>query len=259
MKVKIVGIVNINEDSFYAPSRAQNLEAVSYAHKLLEQGADLIDVGAESTRPFSDFISLEEEKKRLSPLFPHFKTIPFSIDTRKPEIAQIALDHGASMINDVSGLSDAMLRVVKPYDAKLVLMHHIATPKTMQTTPHYPEGVMTHILQFFYAHLQRIEAFGINLDRIILDPGIGFGKTLEDNLTVINQLEHLKVFGLPLYLGISRKSFMKKILVKETSELLSSTLCLNTIGITKGVSYLRVHDVQQHVDLKKVVGVLNQS
>lgn len=249
---KIMGILNATPDSYFATSRRQNIEAaLDYAKKLEAQGADLLDIGGESTRPGHTPVPAEEELNRVIPLIKSLKQhlqIPLSIDTSKPEVALAALEAGANLLNDVSGFSSPKMReIAASYNVDVCAMHALPIPE-------YPNGVIPALLRWFELTVEQLIKSGVSENKIILDPGIGFGKTVDDNLEILYHLPQLKNFGFPLLLGISRKSFMGKILNLPTAELLPATLAINTLAIEAGIDYIRVHDVKEH---KEAILLLN--
>lgn len=255
---KLMGIVNVTPDSFYPGCRTLGVkEALARIHALVEAGADWLDIGAESTRPGAMQISQEQELLRISPLLEQLRchpTIPFSIDTRKGKVASYAIECGAAMINDVGGFADeGMQAAAAASNALLCVMHMQATPATMQTNPHYPEGIINHLLSWFTQRIELLQRLGIARERIVLDPGIGFGKTIDDNLEILHNLHKLRGLGFPLLLGLSRKSFMQKILQKSSEDILPATLAMNSIALLAGTAFLRVHDVAEH---RQVIDIL---
>lgn len=253
----LMGILNVTPDSFYDGGKYAAVDrAVEKALSMMQEGADIVDVGAESTRPNADPVSEQEEINRLSFLLRelHRLSIPFSIDTYKVNVAKLAVDFGAYMINDVSGLqSYKMIDLVKASQVKACVMHMQKNPKNMQDEPFYPNGVISDLLDFFKNRLTLFEKKGINLQQIILDPGIGFGKTVSDNILLLKQLHSFKNLGCDLLVGLSRKSFMGKILQKKAKDLLPATIAMNTIALTGGADIIRVHDVAEHKDLIDVI------
>lgn len=254
---KLMGIVNVTPDSFYPGSRTPGLEgSLRRIHSLVAAGADWLDIGAESTRPGAGQIPEEEELLRLRPLLEELRrhpTIPFSIDTRKGAVAAYAVECGAAMINDVEGFADEAMQAAAASCAAahtlLCVMHMQADPATMQANPHYPEGIISHLLSWFTQRIELLQRRGIAKERIVLDPGIGFGKTVDDNLEILHNLHKLRGLGFPLLLGLSRKSFMQKILQKSSEDLLPATLAMNSIALLAGTAFLRVHDVAEHRQL----------
>lgn len=262
-----MGILNCTPDSFYDGGNYvdKNNEIdfgklFSRALAIESEGATLLDIGAESTRPGSRRVSLEEEKARISPLLAFLKnrlTIALSIETAKPEVARLALDAGASLINDSNCCSDPKMRaLVKASGVKVCLMHMQGSPETMQRAPSYPKGVVPELLDWFEKKIEQLTDEGIGLDQIVVDPGIGFGKSVEDNISILKNLSLFERFGAPVLIGLSRKSFMQKILGKTASDLLSTTLALNTMCLLSGASIIRVHDVKEHRDVLDMLQVI---
>lgn len=251
-RTQLMAILNCTPDSFFDGGRYDTYEnALAHGEKLIEEGADILDIGGESTRPGAAEISAEEEIKRVLPLVEHFAPkIKVSIDTSKPEVAIHALKAGAGFINDVTGLNDPlMVKAAIDYDVDVCVMHMQGTPRTMQANPSYPKGVVTEIMEWFKMRVDVLLKAGIKPERLTLDPGIGFGKTAEDNVRILRNLPIFQSLGFPLLIGLSRKSFMSKILKKTGIKLLSTTLAMNTICISEGVSIIRVHDVKEHRDI----------
>jgi dihydropteroate synthase len=257
---QIMGIVNVTPDSFFDGGKHFSTEqAVEHGIKLYEEGADILDIGGESTRPSSLRVSEEEELRRVIPVIEQLRTqvpITLSIDTMKTNVAAAAIAAGATLINDVTGFRDPAMREVAASapDVRLCVMHMQGTPETMQMHPHYPEGVVNAILAWFEGRIEELLQVGIREENIILDPGIGFGKTAEQNLEIIAHLSTFKALGFPVLLGVSRKSFLQKILKKSATESLSSTLAVNTIGVLSQVDIIRVHDVREHREMIDLVG-----
>lgn len=251
-KTRVMGILNVTPDSCFDCGRYSPLDkAIARAWEIYEEGADLIDIGAESTRPGAAPVSLDEELARLLPVLEAFDEkypLPISIDTRKWEVAAAALAFGIAMINDVTGFSDPRMReVAASCAADLCLMHMQGTPATMQLSPVYSEGVVDHLLSWFERQVELLIKAGVAKERIYLDPGIGFGKTVGDNLKILQELPRFKALGFPLLLGLSRKSFLGKLTNKiGYGPLLPETLAMNTVACLGGVAVLRVHDVAEH-------------
>lgn len=249
-----MGVLNVTPDSFFAGSRFLNVEdAVHRGIKIFEEGADIIDVGGESTRPSSDPVDETEEIRRVVPVIQTLSQkvpIKISIDTMKPKVAMAAIEAGAGMINDVSGFRDPEMRKAAAMTGvEICVMHMLGNPKSMQQNPVYPEGIIEHLLRYFDAQISLLVKEGVKKNQIIIDPGIGFGKTVADNLEIIHNLRRLKDIGFPLLLGASRKSFMSRLLNKPADDLLAATIATNTLGILAGVDLLRVHDVREHRDV----------
>lgn len=266
---KVMGILNVTPDSFYAASRQQELQqAITYAINLAEAGADVIDVGGESTRPGAEPVSVDEEMNRTLPVIdalhkmPLFcdRGIPLSIDTMKPEVAEAALNAGASWINDVSGFNDSRMRqLAAERQVKICVMHMPGTPRTMQQNIHYPRGVITDLLEWFDRRIELLLHDGVKSENIIIDPGIGFGKTVADNVEILQNLPKFKAMGFPLLLGVSRKSLIGALIGGQPHERLAASLTLNIVAMQVGVDYVRVHDVKEHKDALIMLNILNSS
>jgi dihydropteroate synthase len=244
-----MGIINITPDSFYGGSRTLDAEqAVARGLELESQGADILDIGGESSRPGSDPVPTAEELRRVVPVISGLRRQSnnfLSVDTNKREVAQAAVEAGADIVNDISALRfDAgLLAWIASSGAAVVLMHMLGTPKTMQVEPCY-EDVLAEVRSFLAARKAAAEAAGLEADRIILDPGIGFGKRPEDNLTLLNRLSDLAGLGCPLLVGPSRKSFLSAILDLPAEERLEGTLAAAVLCVVRGAHILRVHDVE---------------
>jgi dihydropteroate synthase len=244
----VMGVVNVTPDSFSDGGRFLDPDAaVSHGLELVRQGADLLDVGGESSRPGSAPIPLDEELLRVLPVVRGLAAatgVPISIDTTKAEVADQALHAGAHAVNDVSALSDeGMAEVVRRRQAGLVLMHALWPPATMQVNPQY-EDVVREVAEFLEARLQRAIDLGIAGSQVALDPGIGFGKTLEHNLLLLGNLRRLNRAGRPVLLGVSRKGFLGKLLGREVGERLAGSLACACVAMADGsAQILRVHDV----------------
>ena len=242
----LMGIVNVTPDSFSGDGIYPGT-AAEYAEKLAAEGADIIDVGGESSRPGAKRIPLSEELARVIPavraIVKKIKT-PVSIDTYKPEVARQALDNGAAMINDITALQDkAMAKVINRYKAAVVLMHMRGSPATMQKDPSYGSLIDEIIACLAGARSRALDA-GINEEKIIIDPGIGFGKTLEHNLEILKRLKEFKALGRPILAGVSRKAFIGKILDAGPQERISGTIASCVMAAQNGANILRVHDVK---------------
>jgi dihydropteroate synthase len=254
MDKKILGVVNITPDSFSDGGQFFSVDkALAHAEQLIKDGADALDIGAESSRPGADSVSVEEEIRRLKPFLTyytkHFDT-PLSLDTYKSEVAALGLEHNVWMINDITGLTGdkAMLDTVSKSDAVLCLMHMQKRPDTMQDAPEYYD-VVTEVYDFLKA--QTLKAKDAGVHTVVVDPGIGFGKTLEHNLSLLRDLDRFCDLG-PVLIGTSRKSFIGAITGEAVSERLEGTLASNLWAYQKGASLFRVHDV---VSFKKALQV----
>ncbi|HMK15136.1 MAG TPA: dihydropteroate synthase [Burkholderiales bacterium] len=242
----IMGIVNVTPDSFSDGGLHATTEAaVAHGLRLIEDGADILDVGGESTRPGSLPVPLDEELKRVLPVLEGLKhvNVPLSADTQKPEVMREALRAGASMINDVNALSAAgALQAVAKSDAAICLMHKQGEPLTMQVNPQYHD-VVAQIKAFLVSRVEAALAAGIARERIVIDPGFGFGKTVEHNLALLRNLEQFRELGVPLLVGLSRKSALGKIASRPTGERVYSSMAAALIAVMKGAKIVRVHDV----------------
>lgn len=249
-RTHLMGIMNITPDSFsdggvYFDGKVDIDKVIADALKMEKSGADFIDVGGESTRPGSEKISVDEELERVIPVVSELskKTeLPISIDTYKHEIAEEALKTGAVIVNDISAFNfdEKMPEITARFNASCVLMHIKGTPKNMQQNPEY-NNVVEEIYEYLENSIKKAEEAGIK--QIIIDVGIGFGKTLEHNLTLLKNLSRFKQLGYPILLGVSRKSFIDKIYPTPMHERLDGTIAANTVGILNGANIIRVHDV----------------
>jgi len=253
----VMGIVNVTLDSFSDGGKCLDpREAVEHALRMAADGADIIDIGGESTRPGAEPIDADEEMTRVLPVIWKLESdsdCAISIDTYKPEVAEAALEAGAEIVNDIGGLRDpAMAAVAARAGAGLVIMHMRGDPGTMQASPHY-DNVTSEIREFFRQSFARAITSGMTPEQIALDPGIGFGKTLEHNLTLIKHSAALRIEDRPLVLGASRKSFLAKLTgAGEIRERLGPTLAVNTLARSFGVNIFRVHDVLENVRALKI-------
>lgn len=249
MATRIMGIINVTPDSFSDGGQCFGVEnAVAQADVLVAAGADLLDVGGESTRPFALPVSEEEEIQRVVPAIRAIRrkySLPLSIDTTKAEVARQALLAGGDMINDISALrhDPAMIDVVRATDVPVVIMHMQGTPQDMQVEPRY-QDVVGEILDFFRERLGWLRGRGVDCRRIILDPGIGFGKTLTHNLILLKNLSAFSVLGQPILLGHSRKRFLGEITGRKVAaERDLATAVVSALAVEQGVAIVRVHDV----------------
>ncbi|MCM8789827.1 MAG: dihydropteroate synthase [Candidatus Omnitrophica bacterium] len=267
-KSSIMGILNLTPDSFSGDgwfkthSKGFSAEAlVDFAQKMVEDGADIIDVGGESTRPGARPVSIKEELSRTIPVIKVLTKkvkVPISIDTFKPEVAKQALDNGVNIVNDISGLKNPkMCRVIAKYKAGAVMMHMKGNPQTMQTNPQYA-NLIDEISAYLQAGLFRAQDYGIDIEKLIIDPGLGFGKTFEHNLEILNNLGDFKVLGRPILVGPSRKSFIGKILGKLPKERLPGTISACVLAVKNGASIVRVHDIKEVSEALKVSDAINK-
>ena len=253
----LMGVLNVTPDSFSDGGFFYDKEkAIAHGLRMVEEGADIIDIGGESTRPGSKPLELKEELRRVLPVIESLSKevdVPISIDTYKSTVAQRAIGAGAEIINDISGLhfDPDLAQIAAKEDAPLVLMHIRGTPETMQKDVHY-DSLFSEILQYLKDSIQRAESAGLDPRQIIIDPGIGFGKTIQDNLLIIKNLFEFRILGKPILLGTSRKSFIGKILNTEAGDRLEGTLSSIAIGVLNGAHIIRSHDVLQ---AKKAIAV----
>lgn len=260
----IMGIVNVTPDSFSDGGQFLDPEkALAHAMDLAEQGADIVDLGAESTRPGAAPVDVEVELKRIVPLVASLAkrvAIPISVDTMKARVAQAAIDAGASIVNDVSALrfDPEMASIVARMEAGLVLMHMQGMPETMQQAPQY-EDVATEVRAFFKERLIAAEQAGISKIQIALDPGIGFGKLQEHNVELLNRLSVFSALNRPILVGLSRKAFLGKILDRPVQERMWGTAAAVALAVDRGAAILRVHDVAEMLDVVKVAAALKAS
>ncbi len=256
----VMGIVNLTPDSFSGDGLAANLDlAVEQARKQIDAGADLLDIGAESSRPGAAPTSLAEERRRLMPVLEALGDcgIPISVDTYKPEVMREALAHGASMINDIYALRmPGALDAVARSDCAICLMHMQGDPLGMQDGPAYTNVVST-VRAFLEARVAVAAAAGIAKDRLILDPGFGFGKTLEHNLELLRHFAQLSIAGLPLLAGISRKSMLGAITSRPVDRRLAASVAAAVLAVQRGANIVRVHDVEETHDALAVWAALD--
>jgi len=263
-KTYIMGILNITPDSFSDGGLFFNKSvAIKRALQMVEDGADIIDIGGESTRPGSEIVPVEEELRRTAPVIAAIAkeiTIPISIDTYKAEVAQRALDAGASIVNDISGLrfDPKMTKVVSEYKVPVVVMHIRGKPKDMQINPVY-EALIPEIMDYLRGSIRFALDAGIQDDMIVIDPGIGFGKTFEQNLTIIHDLQEFTSLEKPVLIGSSRKAFIGKILGDASpGERFEGTAAAVAISILNGANIIRVHDVKEMVKVAKVADAIKR-
>jgi dihydropteroate synthase len=248
-----MGVVNVTPDSFSDGGRFEDAEAaLAHAVRLIEEGADILDVGGESTRPGAAAVPVEEELRRVLPVVRQLRDVPVSVDTRRPEVMRAALDQGASMINDVEALAaPGATDVVASSECAVCLMHKKGDPATMQRDPHY-DDVVVEVLTFLENRMKAAVEAGIARDRIVLDPGFGFGKTLQHNMTLLRNLERFKSLGAPILAGWSRKSSLGKITGRPVEERLPASLAMALLSLQHGATILRVHDVKETKDVVEV-------
>ncbi len=248
-KVVVMGVLNLTPDSFYDGGRyTREAQALRRVEEMIGEGADIIDVGGESVRPGAEPINLDEELSRVIPVIEKIRRsfpITISIDTYKAEVARQAIEKGAEMVNDISGLRfDPDLRkIVAGYEVPLILMHIKGTPKNMQDNPRY-HSLMEEIISYLRKSIKLAEESGVDPARIIVDPGIGFGKTTAHNLEILRRLEELKSLGKPILVGLSRKSFIGNVLGLPQEERLEGGLAATSMAVSGGARIVRTHDVK---------------
>jgi len=250
-KVEIMGIINANDDSFFQKSRFKDSSAILKIEQMIEEGASIIDIGGVSSRPGSLHVSADEELSRIKPIVDAlyaqkvYENTVLSIDSYEPNVISYVLERGFKIVNDITGLAnDEVCKLCASYNAKAVIMHMQGKPEDMQRDPVY-ENVLYHVEDFFKERIEKAQNFGIK--ELILDVGIGFGKTLEHNIQLIKNLEHFLYLGYPLLVGASRKSMIDKISPSVTEQRLGGTLALHLKAVDNGASILRVHDVYEHI------------
>lgn len=256
----IMGILNVTPDSFFSESRTPDEEHIAQRVKqMMNDGADMIDIGGYSSRPGADDVSTEEEMNRLRRglriIRKFYPDVPVSVDTFRADVARMCIEEeGADIINDISGgmMDRQMFRTVAQLHVPYIMMHMQGTPDSMQLAPHY-DNLRQEVMLYFAERIDRLCQMGAK--DIIVDPGFGFGKTMEHNYELMAHLEDFHVFGLPLLVGISRKSMIYKLLGGTPQTSLNGTTVLNTIALTKGAHILRVHDVKEAVETKRIVGM----
>ena len=255
----VMGILNITPDSFSDGGKYLDFsDALKRAHAMIEEGVDIIDIGGESTRPGSDPVSIDEELKRIIPIIEALKrdsNIAISVDTYKPAVMKEVIDMDVAMINDVYALTQpGAIDVIKKSKVGICLMHMQGTPKTMQINPTY-KNVVSEVQSFLKGRAEMLISEGIDQSRIILDPGFGFGKTFEHNIEMLKKLESFQSLKFPLLVGLSRKSFIRKILNGEHDDHLSGSISAAIFSVLKGAKILRVHDVKETLSALKIINL----
>ncbi len=247
-----MGVINANSDSFYSGSRFQGDRAIKMIEKMVEDGAKIIDIGAVSSRPASDTVPEDEELARVKDILEQirerklYEIVDFSIDSYSPKVVKEALDSGFKYINDIfGGRDERLLKLAVKYRAKYIIMHMKGEPKSMQNNPTY-QNVVVEVEDFFKKQIEKALNIGVKRDDIILDIGIGFGKTLQHNLELLRSLENFKKFNLELLVGASRKSMIDMIIPTPIEERLSGTLAIHLKALERGASIIRCHDVKEH-------------
>ena len=249
---KIMGVINANDDSFYAGSRFVAEDALVRIEQMIIEGAEIIDIGAVSSRPGAAVVVEREELERIKPICDAIRSsklyekVAFSIDSTTPSVVETALQSGFVMINDITGARDSrIIALALKYNVSLCIMHMQGDPQTMQDNPQY-EDVMVEVSHFFEDRIAECEALGLDRESIILDVGIGFGKSLEDNITLLKNLSHFRKFGCDLLVGASRKSMIDHIIPTPVEERLPGTLAIHLQAVTQGAHIIRCHDVKAH-------------
>jgi dihydropteroate synthase len=256
----VMGIVNVTPDSFSDGGLHVSIDAaLAHAHRLIAEGADMLDIGGESTRPGAAPVSLAEELARVIPLIEALRgvAIPISIDTYKPEVMAAAIRAGASMVNDINALQDpAALAVVAAHNVAVCLMHKQGEVQTMQAAPRY-SNVVDEVREFLRARVEACEAAGIESDRLVIDPGFGFGKSVAHNFSMLSNLSEFAEIGVPVLAGLSRKSMLGEVTGQPVEQRLSASVAAALIAVQRGAELLRVHDVRATVDALKIWSAVN--
>lgn len=259
---RVMGIVNVTPDSFSDGGKFNTThKAVAHAMELVEQGADILDIGGESTRPGATPVPLDEELNRVIPVIKALAQagVPLSIDTYKPEVMRAAIDAGVDIVNDVCALqAPNALEIVAASKVGVCLMHMQGRPQTMQADPQY-QDVVAEVCEFLSSRLKAAEQAGIARERIVLDPGFGFGKRTAHNLTLLNHLSSLQSLGLPLLIGLSRKSVLGHVVGSAVDERIHASIAASVVSVMKGANIVRVHDVKPTVDALKIVSAVMQN
>ena len=257
---KVMGILNVTPNSFYDGGKHKEINSIIHqVDKMLSEGADFIDIGAYSSKPSAEFVSEEEEIKRLvhiiKELVETFPTIILSVDTFRANVAKASVEKGVAMVNDISAglLDEKMFETIANLKVPYIMMHMRGNPQTMQSLTQY-DDIVKEMIFYFSERIQKARSFGIS--DIIIDPGFGFAKTLEQNYEVLHKMELFSMLELPLLAGISRKSMIYKVLESSPQEALNGTSVLNAIALQKGAKILRVHDVKEAVECIKLVSKL---
>jgi dihydropteroate synthase len=260
----VMGVLNVTPDSFSDGRKFLEPEAAAeHAFRMEEEGADLIDIGAESTRPGAEPVSLSEELRRTLPVLERLSgnlKVPISIDTYKSEVAEKAIQCGAEIVNDISGLNfDPNLKdLIARYDVAVVIMHMKGSPRNMQDNPQYRD-LLGEIRSYFESSISAAAQAGVSSEKIIVDPGIGFGKTLPHNLEILRGLESFKVLGKPIMVGVSRKSFLGKILNLPVDDRLEGSIAAAAYAVMRGANIVRVHDVGATVRALKTIEAIDKA
>ncbi len=259
-----MGILNVTPDSFSDGGKFLSIDkACEHANELISQGADLIDIGGQSTRPGAQDVSLEVELNRVIPIIEKIRAtsdICISIDTNKPEVMEAAISAGANVINDIYALrTEGALEMAAKLAVPVCLMHMQGEPHTMQHAPYYPDGVLSEVTRFFMERITECQRGGIKRNNIILDPGFGFGKQVQDNLLLVKNLDSFASLGMPLLLGVSRKSTIGTVLAKEVGERLIGSIAAAVYAALKGVGIIRTHDVDETNQALHMITMISQA
>tara|TARA_Y100001956_G_scaffold76794_1_gene86418 strand:- start:5514 stop:6344 length:831 start_codon:yes stop_codon:yes gene_type:complete len=258
---QVMGILNVTPDSFSDGGKFNSLDnALEQAQLMIDAGVSIIDIGGESTRPGAPYVALEEELNRVIPVIKAIREqydVWISVDTSKAEVMRQAAKAGADIINDVRALQEpGALEVAADTGLPICLMHMQGQPRTMQANPHYND-LLKEVGEFLEERMAACEKAGISRDKLILDPGFGFGKTIEHNYHMLANLEQFHKFGLPILAGMSRKSMLFKLLDKAPAECVAASVSCATIAVMKGAQIIRVHDFEQTLDAVKIVSMVN--
>ena len=257
----VMGIVNVTPDSFSDGGRHLLRDAaLAHAHQLIKEGADILDIGGESTRPGALSVSAQEEQDRIMPVIEGLRGVhvPVSVDTCKPEVMRAALAAGVSMVNDINALQQpGALEAVAASDAAVCLMHKQGSPQSMQEQPHY-QDVVREVLQFLRARIFAVETAGIARERIVVDPGFGFGKMLAHNLALLHDLDAFKGLGVPVLAGLSRKSMLGTITGQDVEYRVHASVAAALLAVQRGARMVRVHDVRATCDALRVWNAVNE-
>lgn len=252
----VMGIVNVTPDSFSDGGR-HGTTAIIHAQQLIAEGADIVDIGGESTRPGAEPVGVQQELDRVMPVIEALRGVPVSIDTFKPEVMAAAIAAGASMVNDINALQDAAaMQIVAAAQVAVCLMHKQGNPQTMQLQPDYHD-VVAEVSTFLRERVAAAEAGGIARQRIVIDPGFGFGKTLGHNLALLRGLNELTEAGVPVLAGLSRKSMLGALTGQDVSQRMAASVAAALISVQRGAAIVRVHDVRATVDALKVWNAIN--
>ena len=256
----VMGIVNATPDSFSDGGQHLTRDAaIAHAHRLIAEGADILDIGGESTRPGAVPVSIQQELDRVLPIIEGLRgiAVPVSVDTFKPEVMRAAIAAGCSMVNDVNALQDeASMRVVAQSGVAVCLMHKQGDPKTMQAQPRY-QNVVEEVKVFLSERIAAAQAAGIDTDRLVIDPGFGFGKSVAHNFSLLANLSELAELGVPMLAGLSRKSMLGAVTGQEVAQRLPASVAAALIAVQRGAAIVRVHDVRATVDVLKVWYAVN--